>query len=77
MTDWLDHAQLVTERAREVSVRAVQRVARVLEAPRPSARCCDCDDPIERERMEAAPGAQRCLFCQEAHERLFRNPALR
>jgi RNA polymerase-binding transcription factor DksA len=77
MTDWVDRAQLVTERAREISVRSVQRVARALEAERLSRLCCDCAEPVEADRLQACPGAGRCLHCQEAHERFLRSHAVR
>ncbi len=33
--------------------------------------CCDCNDPIVIERLEAYPTAKRCIACQEIHERTF------
>jgi phage/conjugal plasmid C-4 type zinc finger TraR family protein len=33
-------------------------------------RCClGCKEPIEPERLAANPGAARCIFCQQKHER--------
>lgn len=34
--------------------------------------CVSCGQPIERERLEAYPTANRCAACQRAHEH---NPA--
>jgi DnaK suppressor protein len=31
--------------------------------------CVSCGQPIERERLEAYPTANRCAACQRAHER--------
>ncbi|MGR8979025.1 MAG: TraR/DksA family transcriptional regulator [Gammaproteobacteria bacterium] len=33
--------------------------------------CCDCLQPIDVKRLTAYPTAQRCIVCQEAHERTF------
>lgn len=72
MTDWIDRAQEVEQRSRDISLRAVQRVARVLARPRLSRICEDCPDPIEPQRLAACPGARRCIDCQERSERLLR-----
>ena len=34
-------------------------------------KCCDCQEPIVIERLEAYPTARRCIACQEAHDRTF------
>ena len=34
--------------------------------------CVDCDNPIAVGRLEAYPTAKRCLPCQEAYERDYR-----
>lgn len=34
-------------------------------------KCCDCNDMVATERLEAYPTAQRCLICQELHDRTF------
>jgi phage/conjugal plasmid C-4 type zinc finger TraR family protein len=75
MTDWIDRAQEVEQRARDVSLRSVQRVAAALGQPRTSPLCEDCPDPIEPERLAACPGATRCIVCQERHERFVRTHA--
>jgi len=31
--------------------------------------CIRCDQPIDRERLDAYPTAKRCLACQRLHER--------
>ena len=33
--------------------------------------CCDCQEPIVIERLEAYPTARRCVACQEIHDRTF------
>lgn len=33
--------------------------------------CCDCQEPIAIERLEAYPTARRCIVCQEAHDHAF------
>lgn len=34
--------------------------------------CIDCDDDIPQRRREAIPGCQRCIDCQEIHDRRHR-----
>jgi len=31
--------------------------------------CVDCEEPIKPKRLEAVPWAERCVSCQEIHER--------
>jgi RNA polymerase-binding transcription factor DksA len=31
--------------------------------------CVDCEEPIAAKRLQAVPWAERCVICQEAHER--------
>ena len=33
--------------------------------------CADCEEPIAVKRMQAVPWAERCVTCQETHEREF------
>jgi len=33
--------------------------------------CCDCNDAIAIDRLNAYPTAARCLICQEVHDRTF------
>ena len=38
--------------------------------------CVDCEEPIAAKRLQAVPWAERCVNCQEAHEReQAHNPA--
>jgi len=69
MTDWIDQAQLVEQRAREVSLRAIQRQAAAQGHPRLTRVCLACADPIEPERIAACPGASRCIDCQRTLDR--------
>jgi phage/conjugal plasmid C-4 type zinc finger TraR family protein len=32
--------------------------------------CVDCHEEIEAQRLKALPTAQRCVYCQNEHERL-------
>jgi DnaK suppressor protein len=34
-------------------------------------QCSNCQQPIPIERLNANPAAQRCIICQEAHDRIF------
>ena len=34
-------------------------------------QCCDCQEPIVIERLDAYPTARRCIACQETHDRNF------
>lgn len=34
-------------------------------------KCCDCQEAIAIERLEANPTARRCVVCQEAHDRNY------
>jgi len=34
--------------------------------------CIECDDPIDAARKAALPSAERCIQCQEQHERKAR-----
>ena len=31
--------------------------------------CLDCEEPIAPKRLQVVPWAERCVICQEAHER--------
>jgi phage/conjugal plasmid C-4 type zinc finger TraR family protein len=68
MTDVADEAQEIEQAERESAVAEIRRKA----APsvRVFADCVACGDPIESDRLQANPGAKRCLMCQEAFERL-------
>jgi RNA polymerase-binding protein DksA len=34
-------------------------------------QCSDCQQPIATERLTVYPAAQRCIVCQEVHDRTF------
>lgn len=36
--------------------------------------CSDCEAPISVERLQAQPTAQRCVICQEVHDRTYAHP---
>lgn len=69
MTDIADEAVDVELIQRTCALRQVEATVRRLEAQRPTFLCRDCLDPIEPERLQAVPGAGRCITCQEAEER--------
>ncbi|HEY3696520.1 TraR/DksA C4-type zinc finger protein [Phenylobacterium sp.] len=71
MTDVVDFAQVVEEADRERALAQVQGAAAEL-AVRAWPLCLDCADPIDEARLHAVPGAGRCIHCQEARERRFR-----
>lgn len=48
-------------------IRAVERALRRI-ALGTYGVCVSCGEPIERERLEAHPTANRCATCQRAHE---------
>jgi RNA polymerase-binding transcription factor len=35
-------------------------------------KCLDCDGDIPFERLRAQPGAERCVACQERHEKTYK-----
>lgn len=54
------------------NLNAVANVRRAMlkQAQEPSAEECeDCGEEIPEARRLAVPGVQRCVFCQEKHER--------
>lgn len=58
----------LTEVARDVDeIRAVERALQRI-ALGTYGICVSCGQPIERERLEAHPTANRCATCQRAHE---------
>lgn len=67
MSDDADRAQVMEIREREQGIAAARGAADP--AFRWAGDCVECFDPIEEERASAAPGARRCLLCQEAFER--------
>ena len=58
----------LAEVARDVEeIRAVERALRRITLGTYGI-CVSCGQPIERERLEAHPTANRCAACQRAHE---------
>lgn len=37
--------------------------------------CIDCSEPIAAARLHAAPSAERCVVCQERHDRAYAHGA--
>lgn len=73
MSDIIDQAEAVEAMERALRIGAVQGAAARLDGPPAAERDCDdCAEPIEPERLKAAPGARRCLCCEEARERQMR-----
>ncbi|MND22332.1 hypothetical protein D3C80_127080 [compost metagenome] len=73
MSDIVDMAEATEAMDRALRINAAQTAAARLDGPPADARDCDdCADPIEPERLKAAPGARRCLCCEEARERQMR-----
>ncbi|MDZ4370207.1 MAG: TraR/DksA C4-type zinc finger protein [Phenylobacterium sp.] len=70
MTDQIDQAQVFEQFRRDLALRARRSGAHALARPSAFLLCDGCGDPIEAERRAVAPGARRCLTCQEAFERL-------
>ena len=58
----------LAEVSRDVQeIRAVERALKRIELGTYGI-CVSCGQPIERERLEAYPTANRCAACQRAHE---------
>lgn len=73
MSDVADMAEATEAMDRDLRINAAQAAAARLDGPPVTEReCDDCADPIEPERLKAAPGARRCLICEEARERQMR-----
>lgn len=72
MTDIADHAQLLEEQERDASLEIVRATVRDLQTAQGDATCRSCFEPIEEERLQACPGAVRCLVCQTAFEKFQR-----
>ncbi|MFN3582600.1 TraR/DksA C4-type zinc finger protein [Phenylobacterium sp.] len=72
MSDVIDQAQHFEAFRRDLAVRAARAGAHELASPAAFGLCEGCGDPIEAERRRAAPGARKCLLCQEAAERRLR-----
>lgn len=67
MPDEIDRAQEFAQQHLERSLAAAQR--RRLQDDPGDGICEDCGDDIAAERLAALPAAQRCLACQQKHER--------
>jgi len=66
MSDIVDRAAEAEETFRQAALAARER-----QIPRGAAAgtCADCGEPIPAARRRAAPGATRCLDCQQWAER--------
>lgn len=62
----LEGSQQVSLRVRQKLDIAVPHIHQALEAMNRGMYgiCCDCEEEIPRKRMEAVPGATRCVACQ-------------
>ncbi|MGH8289324.1 MAG: TraR/DksA family transcriptional regulator [Steroidobacteraceae bacterium] len=64
----------LAEVSRDVEeIRAIERALRRI-ALRTYGICVSCAQPIERERLEAYPTANRCALCQRAYEHEHATP---
>jgi len=68
VSDDADLAQRHEQRERRQAIAAVQAEVEA-SAFRWAADCIDCADPLDEDRVQACPGATRCITCQEAFER--------
>lgn len=69
--DFGDQAEAIEAMQRRLALEAAQERAAVLltDAGGGDRGCEDCGDDIPSDRRKAAPGARRCVFCEEARER--------
>jgi DnaK suppressor protein len=58
-------------RNKPVAAKSIRPVTRGISGEGGGARgiCTDCGNEIEPARLEALPGAVRCVYCQGRHER--------
>jgi len=74
MGDPIDQAQdlalMFQEQTRQRILAGIKKTPPIPTAGRD---CADCGDPIPMERLQARPGAARCIDCQERKERRERN----
>lgn len=60
------------ERDQAVVARSVLNITKLVssgyERETPT-HCVDCDDPIPEQRRRAVPWSDRCVSCQETHEK--------
>lgn len=69
----MDDADLASVREEEQISRALkaaqQKMTHNTAIPTEPVDCDDCGEEIPRKRLEAVPGATRCITCQGAAER--------
>ncbi|MFM4731876.1 TraR/DksA C4-type zinc finger protein [Aeromonas salmonicida] len=65
MSDPIDRAQQLDAERTGRLIQSHQARSR----PQGDGICCDCDDAIPPSRLAAAPGAERCIECQNLYER--------
>jgi len=74
VSDIVDRAAEAEENFRQDALAA--REARIPRGPC-AKDCADCGEPIPAARRRAAPGATRCVDCQQWAERLQQQEGLR
>jgi len=72
MTDIVDRAQpyeeaLLAEAHAMHAARMFHEEPRIVNGAR---LCLDCDEPLSKKRLKAAPEAVRCVDCQKLREKL-------
>jgi len=65
--DQFDRATQLEEQQREAAL--AQVLHRAQNAGESALHCIDCGVDIPEARRQAVPGCQRCIDCQEDHER--------
>lgn len=70
MTDAADRAQEreTCERAEALARRARRAFHEEPRVVKGERWCLDCDEPLPKRRLKAAPEAVRCVDCQQLHE---------
>lgn len=70
MADEVDRAQAHEEelRADAFTARAAKRFHEEPRIVNGKRLCLDCDEPLSKKRLKAAPEAARCVECQELRE---------
>ncbi len=69
--DFGDQAEAIEAMQRRLALEAARNRAAILltDAGAGDRGCEDCGDDIPSDRLKAAPGARRCVFCEDARER--------
>lgn len=67
----IERAERRVENERDAGIRRARQALRGMG----TIHCVDCEEPIERERLEALPSAERCIDCQMQAERRRRRYA--